>query len=135
MTKLKNIAVAIASLVIFANVTHAQTLKAGYSVSAEEPLKVKYLGEDGHYLLFQVIVQTENHSKGLFTIDDKNEGELYSSGLATNYKVQTIKIELRRDQLLNFNLFLGKKHYSKSFSVNTNKVETTTVSESDITLL
>ena len=136
MTKFKNIAVAVASVVIFSNITYAQNLKASYSVNAEEPIKVKYLGADREYLLFQVTLQPNNASSAVFAIDDKKDGELYSSYLENNVKVQTVKIEKRDDgQVLNFKLMLGKKTYSKSFSVNTSLVETTIVSETDITRL
>ena len=136
MTKFKNIAVAVASLVIFSNITYAQNLKASYSVNAEEPIKVKYLGDDGEYLLFQVTLKPDNASSAVFAIDDKKDGELYSSYFENNVKVQTVKIEKRDDgQVLNFKLMFGKKTYAKSFSVNTSLVETTTVSETDITRL
>jgi hypothetical protein len=135
MTKLKNIAVAIASIVIFTNITHAQALKASYSVNYEEPLKVKYLGDDGDYLTFQVTVQSELPGKALFEIADKSEGALYSSNVTPSFKVKTVRIEKRGDQVLDFKLVVGKKTYSKSFSVNTNQVETTTVAESGITML
>ena len=46
MTNLKNIAVAMATLVIFSNITNAQTPKASYTVNAQEPLKVTYMGAD-----------------------------------------------------------------------------------------
>ncbi|MEO6550036.1 MAG: hypothetical protein ABIN94_18685 [Ferruginibacter sp.] len=135
MTKLKNILVAVATLVIFTNITQAQSVKASYSVSAEEPLKVKYLGEDGDYLLFLVTLQPKGSSNALFAIEDKTEGELYSTGLQLTTKVKTIKIEKRPDQVLNFTLLIGSKSYAKSFSVNTSLVETTTVTEGDISKL
>ncbi|MBC7886829.1 MAG: hypothetical protein H7Z13_03005 [Ferruginibacter sp.] len=135
MTKLKNIAVAIATIVIFTNITHAQALKASYSVNYEEPLAVKYLGNDENYLMFEVSVQPQMDSKALFAIADRKEGELYSSTVTPSFKVKTVKIEKRDDQELNFKLVIGKKTYSKSFSINTNEVETTTVAESDITML
>lgn len=136
MTNLKNIAVAVASIVIFSNITNAQSLKANYSVSAEEPLKVKYLGEDGEYLLFEVTLQSKNPLNTVFAIDDKEEGELYSSALVKNFKVHTVKIEKRDEgQVLNFKLMSGKKTYLKSFSINTSLVETVIVAENDITKL
>ncbi|MEO6731876.1 MAG: hypothetical protein ABIN01_11725 [Ferruginibacter sp.] len=136
MTNLKNIAVALASIVIFSNITNAQSLKASYSVNAEDPLKVKYLGEDGEYLLFHVTLQSTNPSNTVFAIDDKEEGELYSSALVSNFKVHTVKVEKRDDgQVLNFKLISGKKTYLKSFSINTTLVETVTVAEKDITKL
>jgi hypothetical protein len=136
MTKLKNIAVAVAALVIFTNITYAQAVKASYSVHAEEPLKVTYLGNDGEYLLFTVTLQSNEPSKAKFSIEDKNEGEIYSSGLAASLKTTTVKIEKQAaDQVLNFKLVLGKETYSRSFSVNTNLVETTTVEERDLTKL
>lgn len=136
MTKLKNILVAAASLVIFTNITNAQqAVNASYSVNFEEPLSVKYLGNDGEYLLFKVTLQSKNPANTKFAIDDKNEGELYSSGIDSGYTVRTIKIEKRDDQVLNFKLSLGKKTYLKSFSVNTSVVEKTSVAEGDITKL
>lgn len=136
MSNLKNIAIAIASVVIFSNITNAQALKTSYSVTAEDPLKVKYLGDDGDYLLFQVTLQSKTPANTLFAIDDTNEGELYSSALSNNFKVQTVKIEKRdNNQVLNFKLVLGRKIYSKSFSVNTSLVENTIVAETDITKL
>ncbi len=136
MTTLKNIAVAVASIVIFTNVTYAQqAVKASYSVNYEEPLAVKYIGSDGDYLTFEVSVKPAVSGNAVFEIEDRNEGELYATKLASNFKVKTIKIEKRKDQVLNFKLVVGRTTYTKSFSVNTNKVETTTVAESDITML
>jgi len=136
MTQLKNIAVAVASLVIFSNVTNAQAIKASYSVNAEEPMKVKYLGDDGEYLLFQVTLQAKTPSTSVFAIDDQSEGELYSTFLADTNKVQTVKIEKKAEgQVLDFKLVSGKKTYLKSFSVNKTLVETTTVAETAVTKL
>ena len=135
MSTLKNIAVAVASLVIFTNITNAQTVKASYSVKAEEPMAVKYLGNDGNYLTFQVSVEPTVSGNAIFEITDKNEGELYTSTLATHSKTTTIKIEKRDGQVLDFKLVVGKNTYTKSFSVNTNRVETTTVEESSVSIL
>jgi hypothetical protein len=135
MSKLKNIAVAVASIVIFTSITNAQVVKASYSVKAEEPMAVKYVGNDGNYLTFEVSVEPTISTNALFEIADKNEGELYTSTLAPNAKTKTIKIEKREGQVLDFKLVVGKNTYTKSFSVNTNSVETTTVSESNFTIL
>ncbi|MEO7523424.1 MAG: hypothetical protein ABIT58_04980 [Ferruginibacter sp.] len=135
MTKLRNIAVAVATLVIFSNITNAQAVKASYPVNYEEPLEVKYLGNDGEYLTFQVSVKPAVSGKASFAIADENEGELYNSNVSPDFKLKTVKIEKRADQVLDFKLVIGKKTYSKSFTVNINKVETTTVAESDVTVL
>jgi len=135
MTTLKNIAVAVASIVIFSNITNAQAVKANYSVNYEEPMAVKYIGGDGDYLTFEVSVKPSVSGNAVFQIEDRNEGELYATKLAPNFKVKTIKIEKRKDQVLDFKLVVGRATYTKSFSVNANKVETTTVSESDNTIL
>ena len=127
MTKLKNIVVAIASIVVFTNITYAQAVKANYAVNYEEPLAVKYIGNDGDYLTFQVTVQSENTAKAVLEIEDSNEGELYSSYITPKYKVQMVKIEKRGDQVLNFRLRVDRKSYSKTFSINTKRVGTTTV--------
>lgn len=135
MTTLKNIAVAVATIVIFTNITQAQAVKARYSVNYEEPMAIKYLGNDGEYLSFQVSVQPSVSGSAFFEVSDKLEGSLYATSLAPNFKVQTIKIEKRDDQVLNFKLVVGKRIYTKSFSINTSEVETTTVLETDITRL
>lgn len=135
MSTLKNIAVAVASIVIFTNITNAQAVEASYSVNYEEPMAVKYIGSDGDYLTFQVSVKPVVTGKAVFEIIDENEGELYTASLASNFNVKTVKIEKRDGQVLNFKLVVGKTTYTKSFSVNTNKVETTTVAESDINIL
>ncbi|MEO6731877.1 MAG: hypothetical protein ABIN01_11730 [Ferruginibacter sp.] len=135
MTSLKNIAIAVASVVLFSNITYAQALKANYSVSYEEPLAVKYLGTDGEYLTFEVTMRPQIEGTALFEIDDKYEGQLYAANVTSALKVNRVKIEKRDDQVLNFKLLVGKKTYTKSFSVNTSKVEKTSVAESDITML
>ncbi|MDB5277206.1 MAG: hypothetical protein JWR61_2161 [Ferruginibacter sp.] len=136
MTKLKNIAVALATLVIFTNITNAQTQKASYTVNALEPLKVKYLGDDDKYLLFEVTLISQQEAKPLFVISDKKEGEFFSSPLTTGLKPRTFKIEKRgEDQVLNFKLVIGKTTFVKTFAVNTTTVERTVVAERDITKL
>ncbi|MEJ7588621.1 MAG: hypothetical protein WKI04_13755 [Ferruginibacter sp.] len=135
MTKFKNIAVAIASLVLFTNITRAQVIPASYSVNYEEPLAVKYLGSDDSYLTFQVSVLSDIPDNAIFAITDKTEGELYSVKFTPKYKAQIVKIEKTGQQVLNFKLVVGRKIYSKSFIVNTSKIETTTVSENDVTVL
>jgi hypothetical protein len=136
MTKFKNIAVALATIVIFANITNAQTPKASYTVNAQEPLKVKYIGDEEKYLLFEVTLQPANEAKPLFVISDKNEGEFFSSPLTPGTKPRTFKIEKRgENQVLNFKLVVGKTAYVKTFAVNTSTVERTVVAERDITRL
>jgi len=135
MSKFKNTLLATLMLLLFSNVTTAQALTTNYSVNVEEPVKVKYLGDDGEFLLFQVTLPSNETANAKFVIYDKNVGELYSTRLASN--VSTIKIEKKEqaDQVLNFKVVLGKKTYSKSFSVTRNLIETTTVAERDITKL
>ena len=135
MSKFKNTLLATLMLLLFSNVTTAQALTTNYSVNVEEPVKVKYLGDDGEFLLFQVTLPSNETANAKFVIYDKNVGELYSTRLASN--VSTIKIEKKEqaDQVLNFKVVLGKKTYSKSFSVTRSLIETTTVAERDITKL
>jgi hypothetical protein len=137
MTKLKNIAVAIASIVIFTNITQGQTLeKKGLPVNYEEPMAVKYLGNDGGYLTFRVTVNADMAPKTSFVIADQREGDLYSSTIKPGEVVKTIKIEKRDGQVLNFKLVVGSKTaYLKSFSVDTKEEEKTIVSEGDISRL
>lgn len=138
MNKLKNVAVAIASMVAFSNVSVGQAIQANYNVNAagyEAPFAVKYLGNDGIYLLFEVNVKSAPSEYTHLAIVDKKEGELYASRLSPDFDTKTIKIERNGNQVINFKLMVGRKTYSKVFSVNTSNVETTTVAERDITKL
>jgi hypothetical protein len=98
-------------------------------------MKVKYLGEGDGYLSFEVTFTSEVPTKSRFIIEDKNEAELYSTYFESGFKKQRIKIEKEDFKALNFKLFVGKKSYSKSYSVNTSLVETITVDENDLTKL
>ena len=80
-----------------------------------EPLSVEYLGQDENYLIFQVTVKSFGNQKVSFALNDQAEGELYTS-VFTMDKIQTFKIEKRENQELNFNLLVGKKVFSKSFT-------------------
>jgi hypothetical protein len=136
MTTLKNLAVAAASLVIFSNITHAQTLKASYTVNANDAFKVKYIGDEGEYLVFEVTLDVPKTSNAVFSIYDKSEGELYSSYYAGSAATKTIKIEkTNNSQVLDFKMTVGKKAFSKSFAANTSVVETINVTETSVTKL
>jgi len=136
MTTLKNLAVATASLVIFSNVTHAQTLKANYTVNAKGAFNVKYVGDEGEYLVFKVTLDVPKTTNAVFSISDKNEGELYSSYYSGSTNVKTIKIEKTdNSQVLDFKMVVGRKAFSKSFAANTSVVETINVTENSVTKL
>jgi len=136
MTTLKNLAVAAVSLVIFSNITQAQTLKASYTVNANEAFKVKYIGDEGEYLVFEVTLDAPKTANAVLSIYDRNEGELYSSFYAGTTSAKTIKIEKTdNSQVLDFKMIVGKKSFSKSFAANTSVVETINVTENSVTKL
>jgi hypothetical protein len=135
MKKLTTILVALAAILVLSNSVNAQALQASYSVNENAPFAVKYLGNDENYLTFRVAVEPTVAKRSTLVISDKSEGEIYVTGLNSRYAYKTIKIEKREGQELSFKLVSGGKTYSKSFSVNTSNVETTTVSERDITRL
>ncbi len=139
MKNLKKVTAAVASLVLFANIANAQTaIPTSYQVNEvaniTEPFAVKYIGSDDDYVLFEVSVKSSTPADATFQLADSEEGALYSAGFKAG-AVKTIKIEKREGQVLNFTLVLGRKVYSKSFSVSTSQVESTLVSENDITKL
>ena len=129
MKNLKKIAAAIIAVILFTNTATAQI------VSKEPPLTVKYLGNQGGYLLFEVGINTGNDILPLLKINDKAEGELYSQNWKINAKSQIFKIEKMDFQELSFKLLSGKKVYSKNFSTNTSFVEKITVKENDVVVL
>ena len=132
MTTIKKTALALSVIVLFASKSFATSSTdtatgVNYVTVAEEPLDVKYLGEEGDYLLFEVAIKSVDRKTSSFVLTDKNEGELYSAKFTRN-KVQTIKIEKTGNQELDFTLTVGNKKFSKSFNVQPTIVLTTIVS-------
>ena len=120
MTKIKNIAVTLSVIVLFAGTSFAGTtvsnpLPVVKNGQIAEPLTVNYLGEDADYLYFKVLIKPGSNKFVSFVVNDKSEGELYTTVFHTD-KEQTFKIEKRDNQELNFNLQAGKKSYSQSFT-------------------
>jgi len=119
MTTIKNSAIALLITVLFASNSFATNVINPVPVvtaTAENPLSVQYMGEEDGYLFFQVSVNTLDAKKVSFSINDKIEGEIYSTAMS-NSKTQTLKIEKRENQELDFQLEIGKKNFSKSFIV------------------
>jgi hypothetical protein len=82
---------------------------------SNNPLTVDFLGEDANYLIFRITVNTASNQSVSIAVNDKVEGELYSAEINSN-KVQTYKIEKRAYQELDFQLQIGGKIYSTSYS-------------------
>lgn len=122
MTKIKNIAVALSAIVLFAGNSFATTtvnnatVNAVYEEPAAELLSVNYIGEDANYVYFQVSVKKGANRNVSLVVSDQAEGELYSAVISSD-KVQTLKIEKRDGQHLDFNVKAGKKNFSKSFTI------------------
>jgi hypothetical protein len=119
MTTIKNSAIALLVTVLFASNSFATNVinpVPAVTATSENPLSVQYIGEEDGYLFFQVSVNTLEAKKASLSINDKNEGEIYSAALSNN-KTQTLKIEKRENQELNFQLQIGKNNFSKSFIV------------------
>ncbi len=121
MTNIKKIAAALSMMVLFAansfaGMVNKTTLPIVVEDPTIEPLSVNYMGEDANYLYFQVSVKSGRNKFVAFAVSDKAEGELYAASFSTD-KVQTLKIEKRDNQELDFNLRVGNKHFSKSFTI------------------
>jgi len=120
MTKIKNIALTLSAIVLFASNSFAGTVnntsKAIYVDPSSEKLIVNFIGEDKGYLVFQVAVNKGNSKHVSLSVNDKSEGELYNSTVSDS-KTQTFKIEKRDNQELEFSVKAGKVSYSKSFTI------------------
>jgi hypothetical protein len=123
MTKIKNIAVTLSAIVLFAGNSVAGTVNkpvSGIYYAADEPMAelmtVNYIGEDADYLIFEVSVKAGSNKTISFAVNDKEDGELYSTTFRADKK-QTFKIEKRFNQQLNFSISAGNKSYSRSFTV------------------
>ena len=120
MTKIKNIALTLSAIVLFAANSFAGTVtntsNAIYVDPSSEKLIVNFVGEENGYLVFQVAVNKGATKMVSLTLKDKTEGELYSSNVLNN-KTQTFKVEKRDGQELEFSVKAGKVSYSKSFTI------------------
>jgi hypothetical protein len=120
MTKMKTAALALSAIVLFANSSKAAPTStpdsAVVSTAIAEPISVEYLGEDGDYRLFRVVVTPGSNKSVNFSVTDFNEGEIYATKFSTE-KVQTLKIEKRNDQNLDFTVSAGGKTYTRSFTI------------------
>ncbi len=119
MTTIKNSAIALLITVLFASNSFATNLinpVPAVKAASENPLNVQYMGEEDGYILFKVIFNTPEANKASFSIKDKTEGEIYSANVNNN-KTQTLKIEKRENQELNFQLQIGKNNFSTSFKI------------------
>jgi len=125
MKKFKNMVLTLVAMVISATAINAKTIDPVNPYKGAEPFTVKYIGNDGDYLLFQVIVNSNNTKETSIAVSDKLEGEIYTSYIESTYKAQTFKIEKRDNQELDFKLVIGKNVYSRSFAI----VSTVTMEE------
>jgi hypothetical protein len=121
MTKIKNIALTLSAIVLFAANSFAGTVtntsKAIYVDPSSEKLIVNFIGEENGYLVFQVAVNKGANKMVSLTLKDKTEDELlYNSNVLDN-KTQTFKVEKRDNQELEFSVKAGKVSYSKSFTI------------------
>ena len=120
MTKTRTTALALSAMMLFATSSIVATTTnpdtAFVAPATAEPLNVEYLGEDGDYRLFRVTVKPGSNKYASFAVSDFNEGEIYAAKFSTE-KVQTLKIEKRNDQNLDFTVSVGGKTFSKSFTI------------------
>ncbi len=120
MTKIKNIALTLSAIVLFAANSFAGTVnntsKAIYVDPSSEKLIVNFVGEENGYLVFQVAVNKGSNKMVSLSLKDKSEGELYSANVLAN-KTQTFKVEKRDNQELEFSVRSGNVSYSKSFTI------------------
>ena len=120
MTKIKNIALTLSAIVLFAANSFAGTVnntsKEIYVDPSSEKLIVNFVGEENGYLVFQVAVNKGSNKMVSLTLKDKTEGELYNSNVLDS-KTQTFKVEKRDGQELVFSVRDGKTSYSKSFTI------------------
>lgn len=120
MTKIKNIALALSAIVLFAANSFAGTTATKATTIVDEPaaqqLTVNFLGEDENYLIFEVTVKPGSNKYVSFIVSDKEDGQIYKSVISSN-KTSTVKIEKKDGQELEFSVLAGKKSVSKSFTI------------------
>ncbi len=119
MKNIRKFAAALSLFALTAGSSMAAPVRNGSPVASEEPnaetLQVKYIGEDAEFLYFRVAVKKGANRAVEFAVSDRLEGELYSAVFSTD-RVQTLKIEKRFDQQLDFTVRAGGKNISRSFN-------------------
>ncbi|HMO62111.1 MAG TPA: hypothetical protein PKC39_07670 [Ferruginibacter sp.] len=120
MNKIKTTAIALSAIVLFATSSSAAptstTDSAVVNTPTAEPVSIEYLGEDTDYRIFRVVVTPGSNKNVTFSVSDFNEGEIYAAKFSTE-KIQTLKIEKRMDQNLDFIVSAGGKTYTRSFTI------------------
>ncbi|MCW3106808.1 MAG: hypothetical protein JWQ09_1314 [Segetibacter sp.] len=113
MTKVKDLVFTAIALLISATGINARPANQMNT----QPLSVIYVGNEGGYLLFRVIVNTLQNISASFEISDRALGSIYSSNIDSPHKVEMLKIGKRNNQELDFKLVIGKDVYSRSFAI------------------
>ena len=103
-------------------------------VMPQDNFSVKFTGVQENYLCFQVEI-TSNDNNSILKISDKTEGELYTQNWKPKYPFQFFKIEKKDGQQIIFNLKMGNKEITKTFSTTTRTVENTIVEENELVIL
>ena len=132
MKNLKTFGTALIAVFLMAGTAAAQSIKA---TKAQDNFSVKYTGTDANYLLFEVEIIGAGESNTVLRISDRAEGELYTQNWKPKTNMQIFKIEKQDGQQLIFNLMLGDKEYTKTFSTTSRMIEKTTVQENGFVVL
>lgn len=132
MKNLKTFGTALIAVFLMAGTAAAQSIKA---TKVQDNFSVKYTGTDANYLLFEVEIIGAGESNTVLRISDRAEGELYTQNWKPKTNMQIFKIEKQDGQQLIFNLMLGDKEYTKTFSTTSRMIEKTTVQENGFVVL
>ena len=132
MKNLKVLSIVLFAMFLMAGSVSAQSFKANYK---QDDFSVKYTGTEANYLLFEVAIFATGEGSSILKISDKAEGELYSQNWKPKVNTQLFKIEKQAGQQIVFNLQVGDKVYTRTFSAVTQLVEKTTVQENGFVVL
>lgn len=125
------VAIIIIAMFLVSN-SNAQTTS---TASTNESFSVKYTGEKEGYLCFHIEFNGGNTKNKLLRISDKTEGELYTHFFPISTVTQNFLIEIQEEQVLVFNLTIGNKTYTKSYSFKTLFSEKPTFIEGELAAL
>ncbi|MCY7290797.1 MAG: hypothetical protein LH615_01310 [Ferruginibacter sp.] len=132
MKNFKTLGTALVAVFLMAGSASAQLLKAA---KTQDNFSVKYTGTEANYLLFEVAILEAGEGNSILKISDRAEGELYTQNWKPKTTTQIFKIEKQDGQQLIFNLQVGDKEYTKTFSATTRMIEKTTVQENGFVIL
>ncbi len=129
---MKNLKLVVAFVIATVLATSNSYAQATINNTNDDVFNVKYIGDKNGYLYFEVEIKDEAVKNKMLKITDAKEGELYVNFVDFKPKTQLYKIEKTESQEILFNLTIGNKMHSKSYTYKTDDLDESTFTQNTI---